>query len=127
MSKAVDLVARHLAAVWKYDWVELKETLSSKAELRVSHDAWTNSEWEIARLYRHISQAWDFSPSETHLFDRGDGIVQVKMRLTNGGDWAKDIEGDYRVRGDRIDRIQIVDGSAFSLADVPPQPDHPQS
>jgi hypothetical protein len=113
VSAAVELVARHLAAVWKSDWTLLRQSMSSEPELRVSHGDWSHNEWEIGGLYRHISQAWDFRPGEVNISDEGDGIVRAKMHLTNGGEWTKDVEGEYRVRGDRIDRIRLVDSSPY--------------
>ena len=119
MSIAVALVARHLAAGWKSDWDDLHRTLSPAAKLRISHGDWTHAELGIGNFYRHISQAWDFAPGDVKLSDSGDGIVQAKLRLTNGGDWVKEVEGEYRVSGDRIDSIHLIDNQPFKSADAP--------
>ena len=117
LSVAVDLVSRHLSAVWSYDWVEVRSSLASDAKLQISHDDWKNSEWDVVDFYRYISQAWDFAPGSVELSDRGEGIVQAHMQLTNG-DWAKDVEGEYRVSDDHINAIHLVDSRAFKLPDA---------
>lgn len=116
MNTDIDLVARHLAAVWESNWTELTRTVTRDAELQMSRGDWTCDEWDISGFYRYISQAWDFFPGEVQLSDKGDRIVHAKMRLTNGGSWSKEVEGEYRVNGDRIDRIQFVDSCPNPVA-----------
>jgi hypothetical protein len=94
MSACVDLVAGQLSAVWTSDWAALRQTLCSDPELQISHGDWSQSEWEIGNFYRYISQAWDFMPGAVELSDEGDGIVQAKMRLTNGGGWQRTLRAN---------------------------------
>ncbi len=119
MSAAVDLVARHLAALWRYDWAELGRSLSPEAKLQISSGDWTHSDWEIGGFYRHISRAWDFSPRDTQLFESEGGIVQAKISLTNGADWAKDIAAEYSVNASHIESIQVIEGVPYRLSDGP--------
>jgi hypothetical protein len=115
----VSLVGRHLRAAWEYDWTALDQTLSGNAELRISHGDWTNADWGIGNFYRYLSQAWDFTLGDVQLSDLGDGIVKAKLCLTNGGAWAKKVEGEYHVSGNRIDSIRFVDSTPFELSGAP--------
>jgi hypothetical protein len=110
-----DVVRAHLEAAWNFDWDALRNSLSDCAQL-VLRDA-PEFDWDISGLYRHITQAWDFLPGHVDLSDRGDGLVDAEMYLTNGpqGRWAKKVSGEYRVSGQRIDRIVLSDSLAFEV------------
>ena len=115
MSTNVELVRRHLDAVWASDWASLRQSLADDAQLRVSSGDTVHSEWDIGGLYRFISQAWDFRPGEVQLSAHNNGIIRAELYLTNGGSWAKKVEGDYRFVGDRIASIHFVDTAPFRI------------
>jgi len=77
-----------------------------------------HSEQEASGMYRNISQAWDFLPGTVDLSGRGNGLVEAEMYLTNGpnGGWAKKVRGEYRVVGERIDRLVLCDSPAFEVS-----------
>ena len=107
MRVPVEVVREHLAALTHYDWTVLENTVSEGVRLQlVGTEGWN---WALSTLYRHVSQAWDFASEEVRLSDQGDGTVRAQIRLTNGGGLVKQIEGEYHVRGDRIDSIRLTD------------------
>ena len=113
MSDAVNLVRRHLKAVWGFDWPEVARTVGPDPNLEISREDWTHSEWEVGNFYRHLSEAWDFFPGDVLLRDGENGIVLARLRLTNGGQWAKNLDGAYHVKDGRIASIRFVDTAAF--------------
>lgn len=60
--------------------------------------------WEVGNLYRHISQAWDFTISEADLVDAKDGIVTGTIVLLNA-EWRKEVNCEYRVTSGLISSI----------------------
>lgn len=116
MSDDVELVRLHLEAVWTSDWAAVGQSLVDNPDLRVTTGQTIHSEWDIGGLYRFISQAWDFKPGNAQLSRHDDGIIRAKLYLTNGGEWAKKVEGDYRLVGDRIASVHFVDHAPFSIA-----------
>ncbi len=107
MTAAAEIVREHIAAFTRFDWATLEGTVSESVRLQlVGIVDW---EWKLPTLYRHVSQAWDFTPEDVHLHDAGDGAVRVQLRLTNGAGLAKEIMGEYHVTGERIDAITLTD------------------
>ena len=106
------VVSAHLDAAWSFDWDKLRQSLSEDAQLIIRSGDRIHSESEIGGLYRHITQAWDFMPGTVWLNDKGEGIVQAEMSLTNGCGWAKKVAGVYRVSGNLIDLVDLTDGLA---------------
>jgi hypothetical protein len=106
---SVDVVQAHLAAAWSSDWDTLRRSLADKPQLLIRSGERTHSELEIGGLYRFISQAWDFQPGTVQLSDKGDGVVEAQMCLTNGGGWVKKVAGRYHVVGNLIDVVDLTD------------------
>ncbi len=102
MSAPVEFVRRHFTALARYDWVALQNSVS--ADVRLTLDGVQGWDWELTTLYRHVTQAWDYTVGDLHLSDEGEGIVRVLIHLVNG-DRAKDVTGDYHVTSDWIDAI----------------------
>ena len=68
----------------------------------------TSWKWELAGLYRSMTQAWDFTIGDIELIDEGEGAVRARIRLVNG-DWVKDVEGEYQVVMGRIAAISLTE------------------
>jgi hypothetical protein len=102
------LVRDHIdAALTRHDWDAVESSVSEDVRLKMTGiEDWV---WTISSLYRHISQAWDFTPEDVQLGDRADGSVGADIRLSNGDGWVKRVVGDYHVLGDRIDFIALTD------------------
>ena len=111
MRTAVEFVRHHLDTLWARDWAELERSIADDAELTVTHGDWAYSDWTVSSLYRHITQAWDFAPGEVRLSEGGDGVVAATMLLKNAG-YNKTVQGKYRVKGDRICSVWLVDSVA---------------
>ena len=60
--------------------------------------------WQVGSLYRHISQAWDFTISEADLVDARGGIVTGRIVLLNA-EWRKEVICEYRVTSGLISSI----------------------
>ena len=106
------VVRGHIAALGRFDWKALDDTVAGAVQLRLAGvDGW---EWSLSTLYRHISQGWDIMPEGVQLYDAGDGTVHAHIRFANGG-MEKRILGDYQVTGDRIGAITLTDAPTRSF------------
>ena len=104
----VEVVRQHLAALTSHDWPALHGSVSADVDLRlVGVASW---KWELAGLYRSITQAWDFTIGDIQLIDEGEGAVRARIRLVNG-DWVKDVEGEYQVAMGRIASIRLTEAA----------------
>ena len=63
---------------------------------------------DVTGLYRHITQAWDFTLADTRLSDEGGGAVRGVMLLVNG-QWRKEVACEYQVARGRIASIALFD------------------
>jgi ketosteroid isomerase-like protein len=105
---SVEAVRQHLAALASYDFPALNGSVSTNVELRLIGE--TSWKWELAGLYRFITQAWDFAVGDVQLADEGGGSVRVQIRFVNG-DWVKDVEGQYQVEMGRISLITLTNAT----------------
>ncbi len=64
---------------------------------------------DVTALYRHVTQAWDFTVADTRLSDEGGGAVGGVMLLVNGR-WRKEVPCRYQVTLGRIASIALSDG-----------------
>ena len=103
MSNAVDIVARHIEALSRFDWATLHSSMSKDPKLLlVGTIDW---EWTVPTLYRQVTKAWEFMPRDIQLQDLGGGTVRATLRLEDG----RRIEGTYRASGNGIDEITLSD------------------
>ena len=109
MSNPVEVVREHLAAVAEYDWDGVETSLSANAELTLG--GVTDWEWTISTIYRHVTQAWDFTIADKLISQGDDGLVTGVIRLVNHG-LVKDVVGEYHVAQDRIISITLSDSAA---------------
>lgn len=103
MSTAVDIVARHIEALSRFDWATLNSSMSEDPKLLLVGTM--NWEWTVPTLYRMVTRAWEFMPRDIQLQDQGGGTVRAALRLEDG----RSIEGTYRISGNRIDEITLSD------------------
>jgi hypothetical protein len=109
---SIEIVRAHLDAAWNSDWDTLRRSVADNPRLIVRGGTSSHFEWDIAGLYRHISQAWDFVPGTVQLSEKPDGVVEAKFCLTNGGGWAKQVAGIYHVHEGRIYLVDVTDSIA---------------
>jgi len=103
MDIAVDLVARHIDALSKFDWTTLSSSMSTDPKLRLV--GVTDWEWTVPTLYRMVTKAWESMPKDVELEEESGGTVRALLRLEDG----RCIEGMYRVTGGQIDQITLID------------------
>jgi hypothetical protein len=109
----VEVVREHLAAVAGYDWAGVERSMSANADLTL--DRVTDWEWTISTLYRHVTQAWDFTVADTQLSEGDDGLVAGVIRLVNHG-LVKDVVCKYHVAQDRIISITLSDSAPMQAS-----------
>jgi len=113
----VEAVQRHLEAVRSFEWDALEASMTKDAVLIWQSASAEHPQASAPQLYRAISQAWDFMPKGFELHDRGGGLVDAKLHLTNGtgGGWSKEVRGRYRVLDERICEIVLCDAFSFDI------------
>lgn len=106
MLDPVEVVRKHLEVVADHDWDGVRRSMAANADLTLKGVAgW---EWEVTTLYRHITQAWDFTVADAQLVHRDRGAVTGMVVLVNG-DRRKEVACDYQVNLDRIVSIVLSD------------------
>jgi len=109
LAGAREIVAKHLSALWAFDWDSLRQSVSDGAELVLVGGTDTGFSSDVGSLYRHITQAWDYFPVEdASLCDDDSGRVTAKIRLTNGDGGVKNVRGEYATRDGRICCIRLA-------------------
>lgn len=106
MPDPVDVVRNHLEAVARFDWDGLRLSMAPNARLTIKGVV----QGDVTVLYRHITQAWDFTVADTRLSDEGGGAVGGVMLLVNGL-WRKAVSCEYQVTSGRIASIALSDPS----------------
>ena len=107
MLDPVEVVRKHLEAVADHDWDGVRRSMAANADLAL--EGITDWEWDVTTLYRHITQAWDFTVADAQLVEGNRGAVTGMVVLVNG-DRRKEVACEYRVNLDRIVSIVLSDG-----------------